>query len=419
MEPKQTSVAPRDHALDALRAVMMLLGIVLHVSLPYNSWKPGMGWAFKDTQNTAVILDWVWDFIHSFRMPLFYLIAGYFAAMLLQKRGLMGLFEHRVRRIALPFLAGLVFLYPLTIWSSVYSYHVFKGSEHPMARAWSVLTSEKLYPLKHLLGEIRLRGVSVVGPGGHLWFLYYLFFFAVLAMGLTVVFRQRPGWARALLRVFSAIIQKFWIGTLVFVLLYFGALVWMDSRGMPTPRVPMSWWIVADSETLKTFLVYFGFFAFGWIVFFSKTLVHLRRYPLWQCGVGLAINIAVFRFHWPAQDMVLATFPGGGTWTLALSIQALKALSAVLLIFGLLAFFLRFFKAPSARLHFLMQASYWMYLVHIPLACFLPGLFGGIQAPPGVVFVIVLLLTTALSLLSYRYGVQNTFIGVFLQGRKK
>ena len=45
----------------------------------------------------------IW-FLHLFRMPLFFVVAGFFAAMLVARRGIGGLFRNRVRRIALPFV---------------------------------------------------------------------------------------------------------------------------------------------------------------------------------------------------------------------------------------------------------------------------------------------------------------------------
>ena len=62
--PAETS---RYHALDSLRASMMLLGIYLHAVVGYS--REG-GWPYKDPHPTAVY-DWTLGLIHSFRMPLF------------------------------------------------------------------------------------------------------------------------------------------------------------------------------------------------------------------------------------------------------------------------------------------------------------------------------------------------------------
>ncbi len=64
----------RLHALDNLRACMMWLGIVLHVCVNHLS-APSM-LPFKDREVTFVA-DSLLVFIHAFRMPVFFILAGF------------------------------------------------------------------------------------------------------------------------------------------------------------------------------------------------------------------------------------------------------------------------------------------------------------------------------------------------------
>ncbi|MDG3007295.1 acyltransferase family protein [Paludisphaera mucosa] len=96
--------------LDALRAGAMLLGIALHASL---SFFPAY-WVVSDrSQEPAFGL--LFSAVHGFRMPLFFVMSGYFSAMLLHRRGRAALVEHRFRRVFLPLLAGMVTIVPLTM----------------------------------------------------------------------------------------------------------------------------------------------------------------------------------------------------------------------------------------------------------------------------------------------------------------
>ena len=90
----------RLHALDNLRAVMMWLGIVLHVALNHLSQKSPMPW--RDPAQSPVA-DLVLIFIHSFRMPVFFILAGFLAAMMAEKYGYQVMLRKRARRLALPF----------------------------------------------------------------------------------------------------------------------------------------------------------------------------------------------------------------------------------------------------------------------------------------------------------------------------
>ena len=99
---------PRRHDLDALRAFAMLIGVGLHAALAFI---PG-AWIVQDTQTN----EWFGIFlaaVHGFRMPVFFVMSGFFTAMLWRRRGLIPLLQHRFKRIFIPFLLGCVTIVPL------------------------------------------------------------------------------------------------------------------------------------------------------------------------------------------------------------------------------------------------------------------------------------------------------------------
>ncbi len=108
------TTSDRRSDLDALRAFAMLLGIALHAALAFipSPWvvadrrqDPGFGVLFSA--------------IHGFRMPLFFVMSGFFGAMLLRRRGRWALIEHRFFRVLLPLLLGMATIIPATNWISV------------------------------------------------------------------------------------------------------------------------------------------------------------------------------------------------------------------------------------------------------------------------------------------------------------
>lgn len=114
--------ARRLHGLDALRAFAMLLGIGLHAAL---SFIPGF-WAVQDNKaGFAGPFDEFLVAVHGFRMPIFFLMSGFFTAMLWRRRGLGYLVNHRLRRIALPLLIGLVTVIP--VMNLVYGWAIDSG----------------------------------------------------------------------------------------------------------------------------------------------------------------------------------------------------------------------------------------------------------------------------------------------------
>jgi hypothetical protein len=86
-----------------------MLGIVYHGAL---SLALGFPWFVQDpSANGPIYVFQSW--VHGFRMPLFFIISGFFTAMLWRKRGASALVSHRFRRVFLPCLVGAVTLVPL------------------------------------------------------------------------------------------------------------------------------------------------------------------------------------------------------------------------------------------------------------------------------------------------------------------
>lgn len=102
----------RHHFLDGLRGGAMLLGLVLHGVLSF----AGIGvWPAVDVKSSSEVILPLIDWIHGFRMPLFFLVSGFFTAMMWKKRGMEGLVRQRLLRIGVPLLAGMLIFYPAMI----------------------------------------------------------------------------------------------------------------------------------------------------------------------------------------------------------------------------------------------------------------------------------------------------------------
>jgi glucans biosynthesis protein C len=153
--PAEDGKPPRYFALDSLRASMMLLGIYLHSVVGYS--REG-GWPYKDPHPTGVY-DWTLGYIHAFRMPLFYVMAGFFAALLTHRRGLKSFVQNRAQRILVPFVVGWTILFPLVMAMSIYAGSINKPN--PWGIVCDSMVSGRFLQHLHPL---------------HLWFLEYLLF---------------------------------------------------------------------------------------------------------------------------------------------------------------------------------------------------------------------------------------------------
>ena len=96
----------------------MLLGIGLHASLAFIPFP----WPVQDrTSGLEGFYDEFFWAVHGFRMPVFFLMSGFFTAMLWRRRGLRSLLGHRLRRVALPLALGMLTIVPLTTWAIVWA----------------------------------------------------------------------------------------------------------------------------------------------------------------------------------------------------------------------------------------------------------------------------------------------------------
>src|SRR5689334_21017539 len=176
----------RYHALDSLRAAMMFLGIYLHA---VNAYSPNGGWPWKQAEKTEV-LDWSMSIIHVFRMPIFYAMAGFFAAMLLARYGFRRAAWNRFMRIVVPFVVGWMIVWPLTIFLAGLGYFGLDRT---------------------LLGFASGRVFYFLNPT-HLWFLEYpIVFYVLAAIGVALVpMLLSEGARKAVLRGFRAIMLSPW-----------------------------------------------------------------------------------------------------------------------------------------------------------------------------------------------------------------
>jgi peptidoglycan/LPS O-acetylase OafA/YrhL len=111
------SASLRRHDLDAVRALAMLLGIALHASLSFST----LPWIVHDIRQSELYSVFMMA-VHGFRMPLFFLVSGFFSAMLWRRRGLAALLKQRAVRILVPCLVGLVTIVPLVNWVSAWAF---------------------------------------------------------------------------------------------------------------------------------------------------------------------------------------------------------------------------------------------------------------------------------------------------------
>ena len=105
------TLSPYRHDLEVLRAIAMLLIILFHGSLSFFD----APWPIQDAQANEGLAV-IFLVTHGFQMHLFFVMSGFFTAMMWRTRGLKAWLGHRFRRVFIPLVFGLITVAPLTHW---------------------------------------------------------------------------------------------------------------------------------------------------------------------------------------------------------------------------------------------------------------------------------------------------------------
>lgn len=380
----------RMHALDGLRGTMMLLGLVLHGACSYMTVGLGKVWPYQDPVHSG-IADFLVSLIHVFRMPIFFVLAGLFGAMLYGKRGASGLLKNRFQRIGIPFFVALLILFPMTNFAFIFANVAAKSGA---AAAWSAVwaTAQTAPPY--------LPTFTM-----HLWFLYYLLYFYVGAVLVAAACRSLPQkWQDGMAGAFRALVARPVLRVLVPGAVT--ALTLAPMRGFlvtTTVFIPDVWVVVA----------YGVFFGFGWLLYAQRDLIGGFTRVGWAQVVGAVALYAAVKF---AVSPLFGAdqFTGG-----ALALWSLTGgVVAWMMFFGATGLFLRCLDKPSAVMRYIVDGSYWVYLVHLPFLLFLVGFLSGTHLNAGTKMLIVMSAATVFGFVTYDLFVRATFIGRSLNGQK-
>lgn len=378
----------RVHALDNLRAAMMWLGVVLHVSVNHLAAPAFLPFRDRDVTPFA---DMTVFFIHSFRMPVFFVLAGFLTAMMVGTRGHGAMLRNRIRRIALPFALFWPVLFVATVVLVLAFVHLMQTGTVGL----SLAHAPKPIPGRALLNTM------------HMWFIYYLFLFCMLAGAACAMEKTLPSSIKAAWHSTFAALARNWWGFLLLAI----PLALVGSGYRAGVLTPSGSFIPNFNELVHNGL----FFVFGWAVYRQRDelLAHFAKHCWKLLAAGLVFYIASGGiFHVFIKDPT--------------AIPRIELLSAYvyncvswLWSMALIGLFVRYLPTQNRALRYMSDSSYWVFMVH--MLCTIG--FGIVlyNTPFGALgkMAINIVATTATCLLTYHLFVRNTWIGVLLNGKRR
>jgi peptidoglycan/LPS O-acetylase OafA/YrhL len=380
----------RFHALDAVRGFALLLGIAGHVTM---SFFPIPLWPIRDADPAAPLMT-AFFVQHIFRMSLFFAIAGFFAHMLLHKRGFSGFVRDRLKRIALPLIVFWPLLFAafiaVVVWSAIRTTGAPPPPPEGGGLSWSTL------------------------PLLHTWFLYMLLWLYAGMLGLVGLSRLIDGRGRITgvldrgleLLAKTHLLPVALAAPLTATFLFQSS--WVPFGGIRTPDVGLL-------PSLAAFVGFGTAFGFGWLLHRQADLLAVWR-RWWPAYLVAAVGLTILVSRISSQAAPPTSFDAVPPADLLTAVAYPLAIWAWCL--GLIGLALRVLDREIKIVRYLADSSYWLYLIHLPIVMAGQALVAQWQMNSYAKFALVLFGSTALMLATYQLLVRNTPIGGWLNGRR-
>ncbi len=345
---KSRRLAGRDPAWDVCRIVGMSVVATLHAAIAYMLFAmPGLLWIIRErgygargttrAETLASGEPWTYDAVvwtgRAIGVALISVIAGYFSARALATREPWQFVQERVKRLGVPMLVGMssVLIFMYFLWATGW---VVQGEAE-----WAHIAHVRF--AKHI--QASLYGL------GHLWYLQYLIIYACVLAGAVWVARCMGVRRVALNRAWTA------LGMLAAASVCVGAL-------MITPGVLLAFrnGFVPDWPKLMFFS---GYFLLGLVMYgAARPLEGKARTVLVDvCAVGALIGAVMYLPA--AAGWMRGQTDDGSRWLIACGATLLGwcAIGAILMLARPVG------KWMGERAARIADASYWVYMVHVPM----------------------------------------------------
>ena len=370
----------------------MVLGIVLHAALPYIPGIPASIWPSDDSSSYPIKI--IFEFIHMWRMPLFFMLAGFFANLVIARRSWDSWWANRFLRIGLP----IAVFFPLM------------GLMLPPI--WKYGQTGEIY-----------FSYSNAGQPFHLWFLWHLMIFTLCTMvfriphkGFVLLSRQMENIGMSVL---TSAFQKLRDVTATIIF---------------RSKVPLGFILVcavinvwSGGELIINPVGSGLYFLFGFSLYNNTSLFSFvkKEWKYYLLAAVLVFSIYIVLDIKGVKDITKAIYQNEIRGSQVQDVNLLVLVRYGLEIIGTVLFSMGFIGLAEAKFgsynpwsRFISDGSYWMYLIHLPIVAFTTFFLFGWPLFPEIKFVLAIAFTTGLCLITYRYFVRSSFIGMFLNGKR-
>ncbi|WP_425290791.1 acyltransferase family protein [Spirosoma linguale] len=316
----------RQYYIDWIRVIAFMILILFHCSMPFVQF----GWEVKNAEH-SIFLDRLIIWLHQWRLPLLFFIAGVGVSFSLRKRSVLSFMGERVIRLFIPLLFSMFFVIPIQVYvERLQKKEINESYWSFYPSVWDLVP----YPEGTLTWS-------------HLWFVVYLFVFTILLVPIFALFKIKAlqRWKQRLDPVFAHPIANLSLA-LPFILHYFAFYIRWPIQGSLLDD-----WFLFNSSITFYFLGYF----LADLSSFWNTCETYRNYFL--AVAVLCVIILFWKYYWtvalPTQQndalYLYGFFDGLHIWAIILTV---------------IGFARRYLNFSNPALAYLTTAVYPFYILH-------------------------------------------------------
>ena len=322
----------------------MGLLIIYHVMISFQPWAEK---AFFIKNEESLKGPWIiMELINVWRIPILFMVSGMGVCFAMERRNWKQLLKDRTLRILVPLVFGIFFICPINVFVAVKYFN------------------DKFVYLPNT---------------GHLWFLTNIFAYVLLLLPLLTYLKNHP--------------NNCFFKQLSRILTYPAALL------LAALPLMLEAWIV-NPEIFPAYAKSAHGFWIGLVSFFiGFTFVSLKE-VFWTAAEKIRHSTLALAFALYLSRMTVFQVEGEPN-----ALIALESMSWMLAILGYGSVHL---NRPSAKLTYLTQAVYPVYIVHMPVQYAISYFLLPLPLPATLKFVILLTGTFSICLLTYEYIIKRT-----------
>ncbi len=386
-QPQAQAIAAttRVHYVDWLRVIAIGAVFLFHAVHPFDL----TGWHIKNAEK-SMALTIVLTFLTLWGMPFFFFIAGAGSAFALRRRTARQYISERVKRLLVPFFVGALLLMPIMLY--------FEWMHNTAKGFWSM--PFVVFVLDRNVG-FSPRWFGALGY--HLWFLGFLFSFAVITLPLFLWLKGQIGGTRG-----PKVLD--WLARSVqprgAILWFFLPLLVIQLILRPFFPLEHDW---AD------FVFQMAFFALGFLLYTDPRFVPVVQRDRWIIvGVALFALAAALVMFAVGDPFAWSEMRGAPQYYLVWTLVTLNAWSWVLMI---LALGMRTLNFTNRTLDYAREAVLPIFVIHQPVIIVIAFFVvqWSLSIPPKMLLVVFGSLLVCLLLYEYvirRVGVLRVMFGM-------